>query len=57
MCESLLWIAECSSNVRWCYGNDNAKDNKNRFWGIATSVMRPKTLIDEKNEFREWNGK
>lgn len=39
------------------YGNDDAKDNKNHLWGIATSVMRPKTLIDEKNEFREWNGK
>lgn len=33
---------QCSSNVRWFYGNGNAKDNRNYFWRIAPSVMRPK---------------
>lgn len=49
--EGFWWIVECFSNIRWYYGSENIKDDKNL--EIATSVMLPKSHIDEKKKFNK----
>lgn len=47
--EGFWWVVECFSNVRWYYGSDNTKDDKNL--ETATSVILPESHIEEKKKF------